>query len=75
MILYKNLNKKNELAVRRYRLYVKRRLFIRNKVLKVYFDCKEVLEEMELAERFVKLEETYQSVVEDYRRILDTLVI
>jgi hypothetical protein len=41
----------------------------------VYFDRQEVLEEMELAERFVKLEETYQSVVEDYRRILDTLVI
>jgi hypothetical protein len=36
MILYSQLNRKNELAVRRYRLHVKRRLFIRNRVFEIF---------------------------------------
>ncbi|RKP12064.1 acyl-CoA N-acyltransferase, partial [Piptocephalis cylindrospora] len=55
---------REERRMKPYRLSVKRRLYRHNR---------EVLRDMETEERVEKLEETYQNVVEDYHRILESL--
>ncbi|KAI9226603.1 MAG: histone acetyltransferase type B catalytic subunit [Piptocephalis tieghemiana] len=56
---------REERRMKPYRLSVKRRLYRHNRVLK----------DMEAEERVEKLEETYQSVVEDYHRILESVAL
>ncbi|WRT65548.1 histone acetyltransferase type B catalytic subunit [Kwoniella shivajii] len=62
MLLLKNLNKKDEEKIRKYRLGVKARLFRFNY---------EMLSQMTPDERKEALAKTYESVVEDYERILE----
>lgn len=62
MLILLHLDSTNTLAVKAFRLQVKERLYRFNF---------EVLVQLEDQEKHEKLEETYQSVIEDYRRILD----
>jgi len=63
MLILKHLDPADERAMRAYRLQVKERLFRFNYEILVQLDRKERLE---------KLEETFQSVRDDYQRILST---
>ncbi|WWC60146.1 histone acetyltransferase type B catalytic subunit [Kwoniella dejecticola CBS 10117] len=62
MLLLRDLNQLNEEQVKRYRLHVKARLFRFNY---------EMLSQMTPQERKDALAKTYESVVEDYERILE----
>ena len=83
MLLYRQLKKQNVFDHRDYRLFVKRRLYIRNKVssLSIYeknsahlFSIpQEALETVDEQERIDKLHATYEGLEEDYRRILASL--
>jgi histone acetyltransferase 1 len=59
--MLKRLNKWDAKAVKNYRLFVKQRLYKKNR---------EVLEEMEFGERLVKLQQTFELVEQDYLALL-----
>lgn len=76
MLLLKHLDKRNAAAVKAYRLHVKARLYRFNYVsLLLTFVAiahpQEMLCQMTEQERKDALAKTYDSVVEDYERILD----
>ena len=86
MLIQLHLNPADARAAKAYRLQVKERLYRFNYVSAVIPPCmrfpraacswvwglcaQEVLAQLEEKERLEKLEETFQSVCEDYRRIL-----
>lgn len=65
MILLLNLDTSDEAAMRAYRLAVKRRLYTFNK---------EMLSQLEEQEKKDKLQETFDSVVDSYRRLTEKFV-
>ncbi|KAJ1677818.1 histone acetyltransferase 1 [Spiromyces aspiralis] len=62
--LLKSLDKTDKDKYRRYRLFVKRRLYSQNS---------DILASLPPHERKEKLEETYRNIEEDYHRILNML--
>lgn len=84
MLILLRLDPSDARGMRAYRLQVKERLYRFNFVwacpsasepcLIISFDLQEVLAQLEKQERLDKLEETFQSVQEDYLRILAMLV-
>jgi histone acetyltransferase 1 len=62
MILLLHLDSSDEAAVKAFRLTVKRRLYLFNK---------EMLSQLEEQEKKDKLQETFQGVQADYRRITE----
>ncbi|KAJ3364635.1 hypothetical protein HDU91_002474 [Kappamyces sp. JEL0680] len=64
IIMLKKTSKWDAAAIREYRLYVKKRLYLRNR---------EVLDEMELGDRLQALQHTYDQVEEDYRELLSKI--
>lgn len=65
MILLLKLDPSNEPVARAYRLAVKRRLYLFNK---------DTLSQLEEQEKKDKLQETYESVVDSYRRLTEKFV-
>ena len=79
MLIVKHLDFGDFKAVRAYRLQVKERLYKFNYVrlsssntrfVNDLMSLKEILAQMDKQERVEKLEETFQNVTQDYRRIL-----
>jgi histone acetyltransferase 1 len=64
ILLLKRLKKWDAEAVREYRLFVKKRIYKKNK---------EVLEDMDLGDRINKLQQTFELVEEDYLEIITKL--
>lgn len=65
MILLINLDPKDQVKSKAFRLSVKKRLYLFNK---------EVLASISDGERKVKLQETYEGVEKDYRRLIQNFL-